>query len=73
MKNVMAGIAASFGAANGVISLLIALEHNPQGALINQGTGAVDFRYALLLFSSWFLIGSIIAGIATRPCGGLSL
>jgi hypothetical protein len=62
--NIVAWIAASFGVATGLIALLIAVEHNPQGALINQGSGAVDFRYAVFLFLSWFLIGSIIAGIA---------
>jgi len=44
--------------------LLIAVEHNPQGALIDNDTGALDIRYALLLFSVWFMIGSIIVGLA---------
>jgi hypothetical protein len=63
--NVVAWIAASAGVVTGIVGLLIAVEHNPQGALINQDTGAVDFRYGLSLFFSWFVIGSIITGIAS--------
>ena len=61
---VIAWVSASFGVTTGIIALLIAVEHNPQGALVDQGTGAVDFRYAVLLFSSWFLIGSTVTGLA---------
>ena len=67
--NIIAWIAASFGVATGVIVLLIAIDHNPQGALIDQGTGAVDFQYALLLF--FFLVSSIIVGVALLIVWGL--
>jgi hypothetical protein len=62
--NVIAWISASLGVAAGITALLIAVEHNPQGALVDQSTGAADFRYALLLFSSWFFIGTIVTGLA---------
>jgi hypothetical protein len=62
--NVIAWISASFGVATGLLMLLIAVEHNPQGALIDHDTGALDFPYALLLFSLWFLVGSIFIGLA---------
>jgi len=62
--NVIAWISASLGVATGLLMLLIAVEHNPQGAMIDHATGALNFRYALLLFSLWFLVSSIIAGLA---------
>jgi hypothetical protein len=63
--NIIAWISVGAGVVTAILALIIAVEHNPQGALINQGTGAVDFRYALILFFSWFLMGGVITGVAT--------
>jgi len=63
--NIITWISVSAGVIAGIVALLIAVEHNPQGALINRGTGAVDFRSALFLFFSWFLMGGVITGVAT--------
>ncbi|MBO0739073.1 MAG: hypothetical protein J2P48_21400 [Alphaproteobacteria bacterium] len=60
----VAWLAVSAGIVTGALMLLIAVEHNPQGELIDEVTGAVDFPYALGLHFSWFVVGSIIAGIA---------
>jgi hypothetical protein len=61
--NVGAWISATVGVASGLAMLLVAFEHNPQGALINHGTGEVNVQHALLIFFSWFLAAGIATGI----------
>jgi len=61
--NIGAWISAGVGVAAGLAMLLVAFEHNPQGALIDHGTGKVNVQDALLIFFSWFLAAGIATGI----------
>jgi hypothetical protein len=47
------------GGGVGLIMMLIAIDHNPQGALIDDINRELNFRYALMLFFSWFLVTAI--------------
>jgi hypothetical protein len=62
--NAIAWIANFAGMAWGLAVLLIAIERNTQGAIIDQTTGALEHRYALILFVAWFLVAAIATAIA---------
>jgi hypothetical protein len=63
--NAIAWIANFVGMAWGLTVLLAAaIERNTQGTIIDQTTGAFDYRSALILFVAWFLVAAIATAIA---------
>jgi uncharacterized membrane protein len=60
----IAWIANFVGMAWGLTVLLAAIERNTQGTIIDQTTGAFDYRSALILFVAWFLVAAIATAIA---------
>jgi hypothetical protein len=62
--NSIALVALICGVATGFVMMLIAIDHNPQGALIHLDNRSLDFRYALALFFSWFLASAVMVASA---------
>jgi hypothetical protein len=59
--------AAVVGGLFGAVMVYAAIQHNPQGSIVNHDTGAVDYAYLSEIFLSWFLAANIVAtlGFAT--------
>jgi len=57
------GSASAIGSAIGLGMVYIAVQHNPQGEVIDQVTGVPDYAYLAVLFLSWFLPVGAAAGL----------
>lgn len=62
-KAIIAALSVAVGAVFASTFLYIGFQHNPQGEFFDPRTGVVDWRYAALLFSVWFIGASIVAGV----------
>jgi hypothetical protein len=56
------GAASVAGIAIGFAMVYIAIQHNPQGAIVNQVTGLPDYPYLAGLLLSWFMLISLAVG-----------
>jgi len=53
-------ICSAISAAVSTTMLYLAVQHNAQGEFINLDTGAIDYAYLALIFSSWFVATLIV-------------
>jgi hypothetical protein len=56
-----AAAAAVVGGLFGAVMVYAAIQHNPQGSIVNHDTGAVNYAYLSEIFLSWFLAANIVA------------
>jgi hypothetical protein len=55
----------------GSVMVYAAIQHNPQGSIVDHKTGAVDYAYLSAIFLSWFLAAQITACLAFATALGL--
>jgi hypothetical protein len=55
----------------GAVAVYAAIQHNPQGTIVNDDTGFVDYRYLSEIFLSWFLAADIAASLGLAAALGL--